>query len=551
MIETTDRKRKARIVLEGDLDAAAVEELRPRVRRLLSEGSLRFTFDFRQVQFMCSAGLALLVEVYNAVVDRGGTVGVENLTPRVKALLAETKLLRVFLPGPAEQQHPASTPALRQEMRLEALAAVQKYMSQELIFLSYINRITSEVLKAQVSEDMYALALEGILRSLKCSTGFLALISEGEAGPDLRLVACEGLANEIRPRINGLALGPESLEGLCCARLEVRAFGPDTGEDQPASPLLEATGVDCGILAPMAGREGAFGLVLIQAMEDPSSFFPHSAPLIQAFANVCGLAIEKMRLLEDIQHKNACLTRTLAELNRTQDSLMEAGKLAVVGALAQGLGHALNNKLVPILGYAEMLGLETPPDSSTSDKIGVIGRSAQDILKIVDNLHSLTRRESLKIETHDLGEIIDLSLSILDYMFRDQEIRVHRVYDGVDARVRVDRSQMTQAFLALFHRLPEAFADVEERTLRIEIERTDDEILVRTFDNGSPISPKELETIHDPLAMYADPLSRDLLNLATVNTIVKSHKGTLEVASSKQTGTCVTLRIPSRLGGAG
>jgi len=550
MIETTDRKRKARIVLEGDLDAAAVEELRPRVRRLLSEGCLRFTFDFRQVQFMCSAGLALLVEVYNVVVDRGGTVAVENLTPRVKALLAETKLLRVFSPRPAEKD-PVSTFAMRQEMRLEALSAVQKYMSQELIFLSYINRITSEVLKAQVSEDMYALALEGILRSLKCSTGLLALISEGEAGPELRLVACEGLANEVRPRINGLVLEPESLEGQCRARLEVRAFGPETGEDRPASPLLEATGVDCGILAPMAGREAAFGLVLIQAMEDPSSFFPHSAPLIQAFANVCGLAIEKMRLLEELRRKNARLAQTLAELNRTQDSLMEAGKLAVVGALAQGLGHVLNNKLVPILGYAEMLGLETPPDTSTSDKIRVIGRSAQDIQRIVDNLHSLTRRESPKIEIHDLGEIVDLSLSILDYMFRDEEIRVYRAYDDVDVRAGVDRSQMTQAFLALFHRLPEAFAGVEERTLRIEIERTDDEILVRTLDNGSPISPKELETVHDPLAMYADPLSRNLLNLATVNTIIKSHKGTLEVASSEQTGTCVTMRIPSRLGGAG
>ena len=533
MFETDRETKSVRVVLEGEMDAPTVEDIRPQLDELIGKGFERVTFDLGKTHFMCSAGLGMIVETYNTLASRGGSVIVEHLTSPVEKLLKSTRLLEILTAGEAPE-----------EARLKALGAVQKHMSEEVLFLSYLSSLTSRILEADLSGDIYEMTLEGIVRSLKSSKGLLLLIDEGEDAPTLRLAASQDFDDATARSVDGLRIEEPSMEHVCLAAKQAQLVGTQADPGSPPSFLLERTGGREGILAPVTGRNEARGLILIEPSNGSTAFFPHAAPILQVFSNICGLALEKQALVEDIQYKNAQLSRTLSDLHKTQDTLAEAGKLAAVGSVVRGLAHTLNNKLVPIMGYSQMLLMQMQGNYLVEDKAAAIRKAAQDIKRVIDNVRTMTRREVLNVETHDIGEIIESALFMLDFMFRDERIRVEHAYGRIDATAQVDRERMMQAFLTLFRRLPAAMADVSERRVTIGMERGETELVVEIRDNGRPIPVHELDTILNPFAPGGGSHDEDRFNFSIVAGILKDHRGGLEVESEECEGTKAVLRIP-------
>lgn len=532
-IETSENTHSVRIVLEGDLDTARAEALRPRMKALVAEGCLYFILDLARVRFICSMGLGLLVEVHNAVTPSGGSLRIENPQPSVERLLMETRLLPIFRAAESPEQD-----------RIEALQVVQEQMGHEILFLSHLNDVSSNILRAEVTDEAYPLVLQGILRSLDSPRGALFVLRETEQGPALRAVASHGIESERVRLIGQTPLAPRSFEADCLRKGEARFFG-STESGAALSPLLEAAGIAAGVLAPIVGRRAPLGLVLVAAPVHGSPFFPQSAPLVEVFANVCGLAIEKQMHLEDIRRKNQQLAHALSDLSRTQASLMEAGRLAVIGALMRGLAHVLNNKLVPILGYTQILAMKAEPGSDEATKIAIIERSTLEIRQIVENLKTRVSHEHLVIEEHDPHEIVDSALYILDYLFREHHILVEQVRGADPApRVELDRGRFMQAILALLQRLPAAFAGQHDRRLLIQTEFADREWLLRLRDNGKRFSPEQLRSILSPVDAGDDLFNDDRLNFSIATAVLKDHRGTLRVIPNDDLGIAVEMRIP-------
>ncbi|HPS02170.1 MAG TPA: GAF domain-containing protein [Candidatus Sumerlaeota bacterium] len=538
MIETWESNDTIRILLEGDLDAGRVELLRPRFQRLMGEGGRFFLVDFSRARFMCSSGLGLLVEFYNRLLQQGGGLRVENLPPQIQKLLADTKLLAVLT------EEGASPGA-----EVDVLWAVQQHMGRELLFLSYLNTITSNVLQADFTETIYETTLEGIMRSLKSPSGMLVLIgADTEGRRALSVAASQGFSTETRSRIEQMPLIRQSFEGECLASQQARLFSASSGDGRVAdSPLLEALGCREGVLAPIVGRREALGLVVVAAAEDGTSFLPHSVPLLEVFSNVCGLAIEKQALLENIQRKNTQLAEALDSLNKAQSSLMEAGKLAVTAAMMRGLAHAVNNKLVPIIGYSQMLAMQFQPGDKTLDKVRIIESASNDIRRIVDNLKAQVMRDMLHIELHDIRDVIDSTLSMMGSLFRERGVQVERVYPArtEDYRLGVDRERLVQAFLSLLNRVPGSCDGGRAPYLRIEVERGEEEMVVRLVDNGHSIPSAELRGFLNPFDGSEGPYALDRLNFSIANGVVKDHRGTLTITPLENDGgLCAEMRLP-------
>lgn len=539
MIRKNEAERSVTITPDGDLDVASVARLKPELLPLARAGFDRFVFDFQSCRFMCSNGLGLLVELYRELAPRGGAVRVENLGSEIRKLLDGTKLLPILT-----QEAPASP---RRETEIEALDALQRHMSRELLCISYINNITSNILRADSEEDTHRQTLEGLLRSLNASRGMLLLVVEADEGRRFELSASEGYPESVRRRVQGLPLDPGGLEERILGGFEAHLFAEADRDSRPASPLIDAVGAASGILAPITGRQKALGLILIEASEEDQVFFPHSTPLLKVFANVCGLALEKEALLEAIKYKNSQLSRTLTELSKAQDSLMEAGNLAVAGSLIRGLGHALNNKLVPIVGYCQMLRLMCEDRPDVLEKVLIVNNSAEDIRRLVDNMRDLVRPGDLKLRVEDITEVADSALTIMDHLFRDEQIVVERRYHNLDGRCEIDRPRLVQAFLALFHRLPEAFAETRERRLVIELEREDETVLVHLRDNGRHIPAEDLDSLTDPLSENDGAFDTDRFNCSVAHSILRDHKGELLAQSDTEAGgACMTLKLPAR-----
>ncbi|CAN5651099.1 hypothetical protein BH24ACI5_BH24ACI5_19080 [soil metagenome] len=82
---------KGRLVLDAGDDV-----LRQRVRALVNAGRLKILLDLRDVTYIDSCGIGVLVEKFVSVRSRGGDIRLVHLTARSRHLMAITRLLTVF-----------------------------------------------------------------------------------------------------------------------------------------------------------------------------------------------------------------------------------------------------------------------------------------------------------------------------------------------------------------------------------------------------------------------------------------------------------------------
>jgi signal transduction histidine kinase len=260
---------------------------------------------------------------------------------------------------------------------------------------------------------------------------------------------------------------------------------------------------------------------------------------------MCGMMLEKKQLLENVRLKNTELSKALDTVNRMQDTILESGKLAVVGALTRGLCHTLNNKLVPILGYAQILGIAMSPGSPEADKLRIVETAAFDIKKILDNMHMLATGINMPFTNTDVSEVIDSCLQMQDYLFQENEIIVLRDYTQCDPVAHLHRERLVQAFLALFHRLAQMFQTCPgKHEVRITLGRTAEHLLVIIRDNGRVLPPEQLALLERPFDQ-GNPFENERLNFSIARSVIKDHQGLFEVDSSKELGgTRVTMYFP-------
>jgi two-component system NtrC family sensor kinase len=67
--------------------------------------------------------------------------------------------------------------------------------------------------------------------------------------------------------------------------------------------------------------------------------------LLQTFADQAVIAIENVRLFNEVQARTKELTASLDELRTAQDRLVQTEKLASLGQLTAGIAHEIKNPL--------------------------------------------------------------------------------------------------------------------------------------------------------------------------------------------------------------
>ena len=79
-------------LVAGDGD----DELRDAVDRLVQAGCMKLLLNLKDVPYIDSGGLGVLVSKYVTMSRRGGRLKLSNLTPRAAKVFQITKLLTIF-----------------------------------------------------------------------------------------------------------------------------------------------------------------------------------------------------------------------------------------------------------------------------------------------------------------------------------------------------------------------------------------------------------------------------------------------------------------------
>lgn len=233
----------------------------------------------------------------------------------------------------------------------------------------------------------------------------------------------------------------------------------------------------------------------------------------------------------------------LTEKKHYQEELMRSEKLASVGELAAGVAHEINNIIMVILGFADLLLRQTGPDHPSTQDLKMIEKEAKRGRDIVQRLLRFARPQPLKLAWTDLESILENTVSLLSHQIRKSGIRVEKDYDPRVSAIVCDRGQLEMVFTNIALNAIQVLGD--EGILRIKTgAKGADRVEVMISDNGPGIQPEHMGKIFDPFFTTKEPGQGTGLGLSVAYRIVHEHGGIIRVRSRPGQGTDFFIELP-------
>lgn len=259
--------------------------------------------------------------------------------------------------------------------------------------------------------------------------------------------------------------------------------------------------------------------------------------------DVTEMKFKKMKEMEEGHSK---------EIKELEKRLIRSERLSIVGQLAAGYAHELNNSLSTMLGYTQFvsqkIGSDNPELSNILDNMHTISNQIERASGITRSLLDLSRKTSSKREPTDIQNLIEQVLSYVEYRTRALGIRIKREYESPLPLISVDPKKVEQVFLNLIINAFQAMPD--GGTLKITASRVEgkkgDVVRLEFADGGKGIAVKNLNKIFDPFFSTKNEESRGTgLGLFVSRRIIESYQGSIEVMSKKNKGTTFIIEFPS------
>jgi len=130
---------------------------------------------------------------------------------------------------------------------------------------------------------------------------------------------------------------------------------------------------------------------------------------------------ELTRANESLESEIAERKRAEAEKTELEMWLRQSQKLESIGTLASGVAHEINNPLMGIISYAELINEQMEDESLQEFSEGIIEEGKR-VDRIVKNLLSFARQDKESHSPAYLSDIINVSLSLLGAVLRKNQI---------------------------------------------------------------------------------------------------------------------------------
>ncbi len=446
----------------------------------------------------------------------------------------------------------------------------ERQLSRQLAFSQALNRIADAITTQDDAEGILTALARIMGETLQVDRSLIYDILFEE---HLAMGLCEWLSPacpEITPSKDTYSLdlfidGTTSIrESRSWLESHSEQRNPHLAQDGSAQLLHEQMNIQSLLWYPFAFRADGFYLLVFNQVSHRRKWAPDELAFVDAATRQAGLALQKLSLLAErdraekaLRKSNQHLTETLAELQETQDRMVQRERLAAVGQLAAGIAHDFNNILTVILGYADMLRISPDVSERVRGDLRHIANAGRRAAQLIRQLLDFSRKTVRQAHQLDLGSF---SRELVEFLRRTipENIQIRLSIEPGEFVIEADRTQLQQLITNLVVNardampgggaLQLALARVEatgEARCAFCLEPIEGErVRFQVRDTGSGIPEEVLPHIFEPFFTTKEVGKGSGLGLSQVAGIVGQHEGHITVESELGQGTTFSFYLP-------
>jgi PAS domain S-box-containing protein len=306
------------------------------------------------------------------------------------------------------------------------------------------------------------------------------------------------------------------------------------------SSMMKTYGFACCWSMPiMSGSGEAAGIIAIHRRE-PAHPTTQQQDLIDRFAKIAGIAINR--------------TRTDEALSQARLELTHVARLATLNAMTASITHEVSQPVSGILtnsnACARMLAADPPNIAGAAETVRRTIRDANRASEVIRRLRAMFAKKAPTMEMVDLNdaarEVIAMSSGELR---RSRSVLQTEFEDGLPA-ISGDRVQLQQVILNLLLNAGDAMAGIDDRprTLLVQTEFSGgDSVRLIVRDSGVGLDPGGIDKLFQ--AFHTTKAHGLGIGLAISRSIIESHRGQLWAMANDGPGATFGFSIPCASGG--
>ena len=320
--------------------------------------------------------------------------------------------------------------------------------------------------------------------------------------------------------------------------------------------------------------------VIVLSRPEVRPFSEKEIELVTTFADQAVIAIENVRLFEDVEARTRELAKSLEDLRTAQDRLVQTEKLASLGQLTAGIAHEIKNPLNFVNNFSalsaelideiketlEVVKLDEKTSAQLAELMDMLQGNLEKVVQhgkradsIVKNMLLHSRQGSSEHRPVDINAVVEESLNLAYHGARAEKqgfnITLERSFDPTAGEAdlfpqeitRVLLNLISSGFYAATKRKAQDGADGHEPRLAASTKNLGDSVEIRIRDNGSGIPPDVRERMFNPFFTTKPAGEGTGLGLSiSHDIIVKQHGGSIDVDTEPGAYTEFRIVLPRK-----
>ena len=236
------------------------------------------------------------------------------------------------------------------------------------------------------------------------------------------------------------------------------------------------------------------------------------------------------------------------QLKETQDELIQAAKLTVIGSLSASINHEINQPLAAIRSYAQNTQtlLSRAKWDDVSSNIMTIIELTDRLAAIVSQFKSFTRKSKGNDKAVSVAQCIKDALTIVQPEVDKQGINLMLRNTDCETLIWGDSIRLQQVLINLMSNAMVAMRACSPKQLIISV-NLNDRLEITIEDTGTGIDESQMQKIFDPY--YTSSRQGLGLGLSISRRIVEAMQGKISVANRAEGGAIFKITLPIHASG--